>query len=113
MATLLWSLAQGRLLSPTSTKRLLDIMAQTVTFPDRLKAGVSDGWALAHKTGTSSTWRGVTAATNDVGVLTAPDGTLVTVAVFIADSRAASVDRAALIARIARSTIASYQHASR
>jgi beta-lactamase class A len=108
MAALLWSLANGQLLSPASTTRLLDIMAQTVTFPDRLKAGVSGGWTLAHKTGTSGTWRGVTAATNDVGILTAPDGTLVSIAVFIADSSAASTDRADLIARIARSTIASY-----
>jgi beta-lactamase class A len=89
---------------------LLDIMAQTVTFPDRLKAGVSDGWTLAHKTGTSSTWRGVTAATNDVGVLTGPDGTLVTIAVFIADSPAAPGDRAELIASIARLAIAGYKH---
>jgi beta-lactamase class A len=110
MATLLWSLAKGQLLSPASTKRLLDIMAQTVTFPDRLKAGVADGWTLAHKTGTSSTWGGVTAATNDVGVLTAPDGTLVAIAVFIADSPAASADRADLIASIARLTISSYKH---
>ena len=40
------------------TRRLLDIMNQTVTFPDRLKAGLSGGWTLAHKTGTSGTWRG-------------------------------------------------------
>ena len=34
----------------------------------------SSGWILAHKTGNSSAWKGVTAATNDVGILTAPDG---------------------------------------
>jgi beta-lactamase class A len=109
MAALLQALAEGRLLSPTSTKRLLEIMGQTVTFPDRLKAGVGDGWTLAHKTGTSGTWRGVTAATNDVGILTAPDGKFTSVAVFIADSRAAAADRAALMARIARVVIASYR----
>jgi beta-lactamase class A len=104
MVALLQSLAEGRLLSAGSTRRLLDVMGQTVTFPDRLKAGVPDGWTLAHKTGTSGVWRGVTAATNDVGVLRAPDGRYVSVAVFIADSRAPAADRAALMAKIARVT---------
>ena len=106
---LLQSLAENRLLSASSTKRLLEIMTQTATFPDRLKAGVSPGWILAHKTGTSGTWRGVTAATNDVGILTAPDHKPISLAVFIADSRAEPADRAALIASMARMTIAHYR----
>ena len=105
MAALLHSLAHGTLLSPASTRRLLEIMTQTVTFPDRLKAGVPAGWTLAHKTGTSGTWRGVTAATNDVGVLTAPDGRLISVVVFIADSKAPSENRAALMANVARAVV--------
>lgn len=105
MAVLLQSLARGTLLSPASTRRLLEIMTQTVTFPDRLKAGVPPGWTLAHKTGTSGTWRGVTAATNDVGVLTAPDGRLISVVVFIADSKASSENRAALMANVARTVV--------
>jgi beta-lactamase class A len=109
MATLLQSLAEGKLLSTTSTNRLLEIMAQTKTFPERLKAGVADGWTVAHKTGTGGTWHGVTAATNDVGILTAPDGSFVSVVVFIADSRAEDKDRAALMARVARVTIDNYR----
>jgi beta-lactamase class A len=105
MAALLQALAHGTLLSPASTTRLLEIMTQTVTFPDRLKAGVPAGWTLAHKTGTSGTWRGVTAATNDVGVLTAPDGRRISVAVFIADSKAPSEKRAALMANVARAIV--------
>ena len=81
------------------------MMAQTTTFPDRLKAGVSSGWTLAHKTGTSGTWRGVTAATNDVGVLTSPAGRPLSVAVFIADSRASSDDRARLMSSLARAVV--------
>jgi beta-lactamase class A len=64
---------------------------------------------LAHKTGTSSTWKGVTAATNDVGILTSPGGEIVSVAVFIADSRAPEKDRAQLMARVTRATIESYR----
>jgi beta-lactamase class A len=109
MALLLYSLAQGKLLSPESTKHLLDVMSGTVTFPDRLKAGVPDGWRLAHKTGTSGSWKGVTAATNDVGVLTAPDGGKVSIAVFVGDSQEPSAKRASLMARAASLTVAHYR----
>lgn len=109
MAALLHALASGKLLSTASTKFLMDVMVETVTFPDRLKAGVSGAWTLGHKTGTSSAWRGVTAATNDVGVLTAPDGTHVAIVVFIGDSRAPAPARAAVMADITRATIASYR----
>jgi beta-lactamase class A len=51
----------------------------------------------------------VTAATNDVGILTAPDGSLVSIAVFVADSRATNAQRAAIIAKIAAATIRSYR----
>ncbi len=109
MAAFLSSLSQGKLLSPASTKHLLDVMTQTVTFPDRLKAGVSNGWSIAHKTGTSGSWKSVTAATNDVGVLTAPDGTQVSIVVFIGDSREPSAKRAALMANASRTAIAHYR----
>lgn len=109
MASLLYALADGKLLSPTSTTYLLEIMSKTVTFPDRLKAGVSKGWKLGHKTGTSGTWKGVTAATNDVGLLTAPDGRKISIVVFVGDSREAPSKRAAMIASVARLTISHYQ----
>lgn len=109
MASFLTALANGKLLSPGSTDHLLKVMTGTVTGPDRLKAGVSGGWSLAHKTGTSSTWKGVTAATNDVGVLTAPNGERVAIAVFVADSREPSAKRAAIIAAAARLAIAHHR----
>lgn len=109
MVSLLHRLADGKLLSPDSTKYLLAVMQETATFPDRLKAGLSPGWRLGHKTGTGGTWNGVTAATNDVGVLTAPDGDLISIAVFIGDSRSPAPDRAALMAKLAAATIRSYQ----
>jgi beta-lactamase class A len=108
MASLLKTLASGKLLSEASTKYLLDGMATTETFPDRLKAGVPKGWTIGHKTGTSGSWKGVTAATNDVGILTAPDGSRIGVAVFIADSGASDKDRAALMAQISQLVIKHY-----
>jgi beta-lactamase class A len=107
MASLLQSLASGQLLSADSTKYLLETMAATRTFPDRLKAGLAPGWTLGHKTGTGGSWEGVTAATNDVGILTAPDGSRISVVVFIADSRASEKERAALMARISQFVIKS------
>ena len=108
MAGLLQKLATGGLFSPASTRYVLEVMAQTVTFPDRLKAGVPRGWTLAHKTGTSGSWQGITAATNDVGVLRAPDGGSVSLVVFIRDSHASPAARAALMAKIAAATTARY-----
>jgi beta-lactamase class A len=87
MTLFLYRLATGSMLSATSTRHLLRVMRQTVTFPERLKAGVPQGWTLGHKTGTSGDWQGVNGTTNDVGVLTAPDGGIVAVSVFIAESR--------------------------
>lgn len=108
MATLLEQLATGKLLSASSTNFLLNVMTDTATFPDRLKAGVPGGWTLAHKTGTSSSWQGLTAATNDVGILRAPNGGWVSLAVFIGDSRALEPARAALMAQIAAAVTAHY-----
>ncbi len=84
-------------------------MTRTVTFPDRLKAGVSKGWKLGHKTGSSSTWKGVTAATNDVGILTGSAGQKIAIVVFIADSRESPTRRAALMASAAKLTISHYR----
>ncbi len=109
MAALLVSLSEGKLLSRSSCDYLLKVMTGTMTGLDRLKAGVSGGWILAHKTGTSGTWKGLAAATNDVGVLTAPDGGKVAIVVFIGDSREPADQRAALMARTARSVISHYR----
>jgi beta-lactamase class A len=109
MVALLQSLAEGKLLSASSTSHLLNMLKETVTFPDRLKAGVSRGWTIAHKTGTGGFWNGITAATNDVGVLIAPDHSAISIAVFIADSPAPAEQRSALMAKIAAATIRNYR----
>lgn len=106
---LLQRLAEGDLLSKSSTEYLLKAMNECKTFPDRLKAGLPPGWRIAHKTGTSGSWNGVTAATNDVGIVTAPDGSQLAIAVFVADSRASFAERAAIIAKISAIAIAHYR----
>jgi beta-lactamase class A len=109
MASLLQRLSNGDLLSPTSTQFALETMAETVTFPDRLKAGVPTSWVCMHKTGTSGSWHGVTAATNDVGILRTPGGTYIAIAVFVADTKEPSATRARLIKTIAAETVKNFR----
>lgn len=108
MAAILQELADGTVLSPASCRHLVEAMRQTVTFPDRLKAGTPPGWTIAHKTGTSGTWDGITVATNDVGILGAPDGRSIAVAAFIGDSRATDPENAHIIAQLAAATVSAY-----
>jgi beta-lactamase class A len=76
-------LHKGELLSPASTKVLVDLLHDTRTGPNRLKAGVPAGWAFGHKTGTGQDWRGASTGINDVGLITAPDGRVYAVAVMM------------------------------
>jgi len=109
MAGFLTALTTGKLLSPASTKHLLAVMASTVTGADRLKAGLPPGWKIGHKTGTGRQWQGMTSDTNDVGILTAPDGRTILIAVFVAQSRGSNEQRAAVIAESARLVTSAYQ----
>lgn len=109
MAKFLTMLASGRLLQPESTRRFMAIMAATVTFPDRIRAGTPEGWSVGHKTGTSQTLSGVNGVTNDVGILTAPDGGFLVIAAFLAESTAPATGRAGVIAEAARAITANYR----
>ncbi len=109
MASLLQRLSNGDLLSPASTHFILETMAETATFPDRLKAGVPAGWTCMHKTGSSGTWQGVTAAANDVGILRTPDGRYIAIAVFVADTREPYEARARVIRCMAAETVKSFR----
>lgn len=101
-------LAGGELLSKASTQHLLDLMAAQ-TIPNRLRAGLPQGVRLADKTGSSGTLDGKTAAYNDIGILTWPDGHTVIVAAFLTDSSASTAQRDALFVDIARAA-ASLHH---
>ena len=76
-------LKRGELLSAASTQRLLNIMSNTHTGPNRLKGGLAPGWVLNHKTGTGQVLGDQQAGYNDIGILTAPDGRSYAVAVMI------------------------------
>lgn len=94
----LWS---GQLLSKDSTQRLLDLMYGQTT-PNRMRAGLPAGVRFADKCGTSYSLDGETAAYNDIGIITWPNGHTVIVAAFLTASQADKKTRDALFAEIGK-----------
>lgn len=99
---LLAALQEGRGLSAGSRAYLLKIMTETPTGPMRLRGRLPVEAQVAHKTGTSRTVKGVTAATNDIGLVTLPNGKVVAIAVFVSDSPDDAAVREGFIAETAR-----------
>jgi beta-lactamase class A len=107
-ARLLARLFRGETLSKPSTGLLIDALKATTTFPGRLKGLLPPGTTVAHKTGTTETVSGLTAATNDSGVIFLPDGGLLAVSVYIKASTRDAGARDRVIARIARAAFDHY-----
>jgi len=82
--------------------KLLKLMAGTYTGRSRLRSGLAPGWRLAHKTGTGQVLGSMATAINDVGVMTAPDGCVYSVAVMIAETRAGREAANAFMQNVAR-----------
>lgn len=101
---LLRAFHEGRGLSESSQALLRQWMTETSTGPNRIKGLLPKRTVVAHKTGTSATVDGVTAATNDVGLVTLPNGRHLAIAVFVSDSTANDTIREEVIAKIARAT---------
>lgn len=96
MIDLLSRAYRGELLSPASTEHLLRLMTACRTGPARLKGGLPAGTVVAHKTGSMG------GTTNDVGIITLPDGTHVAIAIFVKASPNAFEDRERAMAEISR-----------
>jgi beta-lactamase class A len=100
---LLRALHEQRGISKENRELLLKFMIESPTGPKRLKGLLPAGTVVAHKTGTSGTNKdGVTAATNDIGIVTLPNGKHLAVAVFVSDSLADQTVREGVIAKIAK-----------
>lgn len=102
-------LKRGEMLSPASTRYLLGTMEDAKTGPQRIKGGVPAGWSYAHKTGTGQDLPPRSTGYNDVGIMTAPDGTSYAVAVMIASTTASVPERWALMQGVARAVAASHR----
>lgn len=99
---LLRSLHERRGLSEKSQQLLYKFMTETPTFPNRLKGLLPKTAVVAHKTGSSGTNNGITAATNDIGLITLPNGHHLAIAVYVSDSSADPETREKVIAQITK-----------
>jgi beta-lactamase class A len=88
-------------LTPDHTELLLSWMEGSAQM-SRLKGDLPPGTIVAHKAGTSDMDNGLAHATNDIGLITLPDGRRLAIAVFVTDSLANDATREKVIARIAR-----------
>lgn len=102
MVRLLKLFQQGKGLSPASRTLLMQWMTVTETGLKRLKGNLPPGTVVVHKTGTAGTSNGITAATNDVGLITLPDGRHLAIAVFVSDAPSSQDARERAIADCAR-----------
>lgn len=101
-------LERGELLSPESTRRLLQVMGNTKTGANRLKGGLRPGWTLSHKTGTGQVLGNLQAGYNDIGILTAPDGRSYAVAVMIKLTDVPLPKRMTMMNNVVRAVIAQH-----
>jgi len=103
MTVLLDQFYAGKILSKSSTDFLYKIMTETSTGPKRLRGLLPPGTIVANKTGTSPTnAEGLTPATNDVGIITLPNGKHLAIAVFVCNSTNDEQTREGVIAKIAK-----------
>lgn len=105
---LLRSLHKRRGLSEQSQQLLLRFMTETPRGPKRLKGLLPTATVVAHKPGTSGTSNGISAATNDIGLVTLPNGQHLAIAVFVSDSRADLETRERVIAQVAKAIYDEY-----
>jgi beta-lactamase class A len=102
-------LKRGEMLSPRSTELLLSTMADARTGPQRIKGGVPSGWHYAHKTGTGQDLYSRSTGYNDVGIMTAPDGSSYAIAVMIGSTTQPIPKRWELMQSVARAVSGLHQ----
>jgi beta-lactamase class A len=90
-------------LSDSGKALLLQLMTETENSPKRIVGQLPEGTVVAHKTGTSDTNEaGLTAAANDAGIITLPNGKHVAIAVFVSDTYKSAEENERLIAAISK-----------
>lgn len=103
MTQLLYKFFNDSILSEKSREFLYTVMVKTTTCPGRLKGLLPEGAIVAHKTGSSGeNENGLAAATNDVGIITLPNGKYLFITVFVSDSMADEKTRDKIIAEISK-----------
>lgn len=102
-------LKEGEMLSPASSQLLMSIMSEAKTGPQRIKGGVPPGWKYLHKTGTGQELAPRSTGYNDIGIMTAPDGTSYAVAVMIGSTTEPIPVRWQLMQAVAKAVAANHE----
>ena len=99
---LLRELYTGVSLEKERAKLIMDFMNESKPGRDRLRGLLPETAYAAHKTGTSGTRNGITAATNDIGIIQLPNKKYLLIAVFVGDSKADMRTAESVIAKTAK-----------
>ncbi|MNJ87691.1 Extended-spectrum beta-lactamase PER-1 precursor [compost metagenome] len=93
----------GTVLKKNTTAFLKKTMEETVSGPNKIKGLLPAGTIVAHKTGYSGVNKeGITVATNDIGVITLPNGNGMLISVFVSMSKGNEKENDLIIAELAR-----------
>ena len=110
MNMLLSRFYQGKVLAKATTDVLYKMMTETTTGANRLKALLPAGTVVADKTGSSPTNAdGLSPATNDVGIITLPNGKHLIISVFVCNSTDNEATREGVIAKIGKAAFDYYK----
>jgi beta-lactamase class A len=108
MTTLLAQFYNQKTLSKSSTEALWKMLTETISAPNRIKAGLPKGTVYGHKSGWSGgDDRGFTNAINDAGIFILPNGDAVAITIFISDTPEKSVKSDELAAKLSK---LAYEH---
>jgi beta-lactamase class A len=100
---LLQKLAQKKHLSSDTWAFMWKTMVGTTTGPNKLKGLLPAGTIVAHKTGFSDTnSKGIIDATNDIGIITLPNGKQFAIAVFYGQTKMTEKECDRVIAEVAK-----------
>jgi len=111
LASLLTQLQQGKILQPAQSQLLIGYMRGTTTGLRRLRGDLPAGTIVGDKTGSGerNTQTNVVKATNDVGLITLPNGKgTLAMAVLLTDSKLTDVAQEKLVAELARAAFDAY-----
>lgn len=104
LAKLLVRLQKGELLQPSQKDLLIGFMRVAKTGMLRIRGNLPAGTVVGDKTGSGEINKttGAPTATNDVGLVTLPDGSHLAIAVLLSDSRLTAAEQEKVIADLAR-----------
>jgi beta-lactamase class A len=79
---------EKKVVSEKSTEFLYKVMTETTTGRNRIPGKLPDKTPVAHKTGSSgANDKGITAAVNDIGIITLPGGKVFYISLFVTDAK--------------------------